>query len=82
MYVLTTKSSASASELLINGLKPYIDVIQIGDVTTGKNVGSVTLYDSPNFGTQNRNPSHRYAMQPIVLKIVDKNFPKIYLRKA
>ena len=49
IYILTTKSSASASELVINGLKPYINVVQIGDVTTGKNVGSITLYDSPNF---------------------------------
>jgi hypothetical protein len=48
-----------------------MDVVQIGDVTTGKNVGSVTLYDSPTFGTENRNPNHRYAMQPIVLKIVN-----------
>jgi carboxyl-terminal processing protease len=71
IYILTTKSSASASELVINGLKPYMDVVQIGDVTTGKNVGSVTLYDSPTFGTENRNPNHRYAMQPIVLKIVN-----------
>lgn len=71
IYILTTKSSASASELVINGLKPHITVVQIGDVTTGKNVGSVTLYDSPTFGTQNRNPKHRYAMQPIVLKIVN-----------
>ncbi len=73
LYVLTTRSSASASELLINGLKPYINVVQIGSVTTGKNVGSVTLYDSPTFGKENRNPDHRYAMQPIVLKIVNKN---------
>jgi C-terminal processing protease CtpA/Prc len=36
IYILTTKSSASASELVINGLKPYMDVVQIGDVTTGK----------------------------------------------
>jgi C-terminal processing protease CtpA/Prc len=71
IYILTTKSSASASELVINGLKSYMDVVQIGDVTTGKNVGSVTLYDSPTFGTENRNPNHRYAMQPIVLKIVN-----------
>jgi carboxyl-terminal processing protease len=71
IYILTTKSSASASELVINGLKPYMDVVQIGDVTTGKNVGSVTLYDSPTFGKDNRNPNHRYAMQPIVLKIVN-----------
>lgn len=71
IYILTTKSTASASELVINGLKPYMNVVQIGDVTTGKNVGSVTLYDSPTFGRANANPNHRYAMQPIVLKIVN-----------
>jgi carboxyl-terminal processing protease len=71
IYILTSKSSASASELVINGLKPYIEVVQIGDVTTGKNVGSITVYDSPTFGKTNRNPNHRYAMQPLVLKIVN-----------
>lgn len=71
VYILTTKSTASASELVINGLKPYINVVQIGDITTGKNVGSITVYDSPTFGKENRNPNHRYAMQPIVLKIVN-----------
>ena len=71
VYILTSASTASASELVINGLKPYITVVQIGDVTTGKNVGSVTLYDSPTFGKEDRNPKHRYAMQPLVLKIVN-----------
>jgi carboxyl-terminal processing protease len=71
IYILTSKSTASASELVINGLKPYIDVVQIGDITTGKNVGSITVYDSPTFGKENRNPNHRYAMQPLVLKIVN-----------
>ena len=71
IYILTSKSTASASELVINGLKPYINVVQIGDVTTGKNVGSVTLYDSPTFGKTNRNANHRYAMQPLVLKIAN-----------
>jgi carboxyl-terminal processing protease len=71
VYILTSQSSASASELVINGLKPFIDVVQIGDVTVGKNVGSITLYDSPTFDKENRNPNHRYAMQPIVLKIVN-----------
>lgn len=71
IYILTSAGTASASELVINGLKPYINVVQIGDITTGKNVGSVTLYDSPDFGKTNRNPNHRYAMQPIVLKIVN-----------
>lgn len=73
LYVLTTGSTASASELVINGLKPYIQVIQIGDYTVGKNVGSITLYDSPTFAKKDINTSHRYAMQPLVLKIVDKN---------
>lgn len=71
VYILTSASSASASELVINGLESHINVIQIGDVTVGKNVGSVTVYDSPTFGKENRNPNHRYAMQPIVLKIVN-----------
>ncbi|MES2748431.1 MAG: S41 family peptidase [Bacteroidota bacterium] len=71
VYILTSRSTASASELVINGLDPHINVVQIGDKTTGKNVGSVTLYDSPNFGNQNRNPNHKYAMQPIVLKIAN-----------
>ncbi len=71
VYILTSRGTASASELVINGLKPYVSVVQIGDVTVGKNVGSVTLYDSPDFGNSNRNPNHRYAMQPLVLKIVN-----------
>ena len=71
VYILTANGTASASELVINGLKPHISVVQIGDVTVGKNVGSVTLYDSPDFTDENRNPKHKYAMQPIVLKIVN-----------
>ncbi|WP_298120170.1 S41 family peptidase [Flavobacterium sp.] len=71
IYILTSRSTASASELVINGLKPYIEVVQIGDKTTGKNVGSVTLYDSPNFKKENLNPNHKYAMQPLVLKTIN-----------
>ena len=71
IYILTTSGTASASELVINGLAPYISVIQIGETTVGKNVGSVTLYDSPSFGKTGRNPNHKYAMQPLVLKIVN-----------
>ncbi len=72
VYILTSKSTASASELVINGLKPYIDVVQIGDVTTGKNVGSVTLYDSPTFSREGRSNKHKYAMQPLVIKTINK----------
>lgn len=68
VYILTTSNSASASELVINALNPYIDVIQIGTTTTGKYQASITLYDSPNFAREGANPSHTYAMQPLVLK--------------
>lgn len=71
VYVLTTERSASASELVINGLLPYIDVIQIGETTTGKFQASVTLYDSQNFGRDNANTTHTYAIQPLVLKSVN-----------
>lgn len=73
VYILTTTGTASASELVINGLKPYINVIQIGDVTTGKNVGSITLYDSPDFSRNDRNRTHKYAMQPLVIKTINKD---------
>ncbi|MFO7720807.1 MAG: S41 family peptidase [Gillisia sp.] len=71
VYVLTTTRSASASELIINGLEPYINVVQIGETTTGKFQASVTLYDSQNFGRANANTTHTYAIQPLVLKSVN-----------
>jgi C-terminal processing protease CtpA/Prc len=71
VFILTTSRSASASELVINGLDPYIDVVQIGETTTGKFQGSVPLYDSPNFGRLNANLNHTYAMLPLVLKSVN-----------
>ena len=45
VYIITTQGSASASELVINGLTPYMEVVQIGDVTRGKNEFSVTMVD-------------------------------------
>ncbi len=71
LYVLVTGSSASASELVINGLNPYIDVKLIGTKTVGKYVASVTLYDSENFTRSGANPDHTYAMQPIVLEEIN-----------
>lgn len=69
VYVIATKSSASASESLINCLDAYIDVQHIGTETHGKYTASVTLYDSPDFSRDNVNPNHTWAMQPIVLKV-------------
>lgn len=39
VFFIVSRSSASASELIINNLKPYMDVKLIGDSTYGKPVG-------------------------------------------
>ena len=67
LYVLTTSSTASSSEGIINNLAPYIEVIHIGDYTVGKNQGSITIKDYIN-NEGDVNPNHKYAMQPIVTK--------------
>ncbi|CAI8218411.1 MAG: Uncharacterised protein [Formosa sp. Hel1_33_131] len=73
LYVLTSDRSASASEMIINSLRSYIEVIQIGTKTVGKSQASVTIYDSPTFQKKDVNPSHSYAMQPLVAITVNKN---------
>lgn len=68
IYILTSRGTASASELTITGLKPYIKVVTIGGETYGKFVGSNTLYDSPAgdyVDAPKRNKRHNWAMQPI-----------------
>lgn len=75
LYVLTSGSTASASEMIINGLKPFMPVKVIGTTTYGKNVGSITLYDSPSSdytSQSSANSSHKNAMQPIVFQIFNK----------
>ena len=59
VYILTSNRTASASELIINGLKPYMDVFLIGNTTTGKNVGSIPFEDEAN-------PDNKYGILPIV----------------
>ncbi len=73
VYVLTTGRSASASELVINGLNPYINVVQVGGTTTGKFQASFLLYDAPapNFSRSQANPGHTYAMLPLVFKTIN-----------
>lgn len=39
VYVLTTDSTCSASELVMNSLSPFVEVISIGGATCGKPIG-------------------------------------------
>ena len=63
VFILTSNGTASASELVINNLKPFMDVILVGEHTYGKNVGSFTLTDSKNRWS--------YGLQPITFKIAN-----------
>lgn len=57
IYVLTSQSTASASELVINSLRTYIPVHVIGTTTVGKNMGSVGF------------DKNEWHIQPIVCQI-------------
>lgn len=59
LFVLTSNRTASASEALINGLRPFYSVYLLGEKTEGKNVGSVTL----------ENNEYNYELHPIVCRI-------------
>lgn len=72
VYILTSTSTASASELLINGLKPYMNNIYlIGNKTVGKNVGSISLF-------KENDPKNTWGMQPIVTKSYNSNMQSDY----
>lgn len=64
VYVLTGSRTASASELIINGLKPFMDVYLVGGTTVGKNVGSISIYDDED-------PENKWGIQPIVTKLLN-----------
>jgi len=66
IFFLTGSNTASASEMVINGLKPFLPCILIGDTTVGKNVGSTLVHDVTN--TKNQ-----WAFMPIILKYFNKN---------
>jgi len=43
VVVLSSASTCSASEMIINGLKPFIDVVQLGATSCGKPYGSAPV---------------------------------------
>ena len=73
VFVIGTNSTASSSELVMNGLDPYIEVIHVGETTRGKNEFSITLVDDPGNSyiydsdrEGNINPDNSYGLQPLV----------------
>ncbi|MGM0621164.1 MAG: S41 family peptidase [Bacteroidota bacterium] len=69
IYFLTGSGTASASELTIAGLEPYMDVTTIGESTYGKYTGSITV--TPDFYYENEDyysEFDNWGIQPIVVR--------------
>ena len=62
LVVITTRETASASECVMNGLKPLMNVVSLGDTTNGKPVGM----DGGDIGK-------KYFVAPVTFKIVNRN---------
>jgi len=41
VVVITTEATASASEMVVNSLRPYIEVVTVGSTTSGKPYSSI-----------------------------------------
>ncbi|EAT16825.1 peptidase S41 [Desulfuromonas acetoxidans DSM 684] len=63
---IVTESTMSASELMINMLKPYMDITLIGSTTAGKPVGSFAIEYCGNY------------IKPIAFKLVNANMEGDY----
>lgn len=75
VYIIATGASASASELLMVGLEPYLDVVHVGTTTVGKNEGSLLFVDDPEGGNvydpervDQINPNVQWGLQPIIVR--------------
>lgn len=66
IHIITSERTASASEIIINGLKPFMNVFLIGGTTFGKNVGSILIDEEDN-------PNNNYGLLPIVSMIFNSN---------
>lgn len=67
VYVITGARTCSASELVINGLRPFVTVVTVGDTTCGKPVGFLPQADgcgavvnAVNFESVNASNEGRY----------------------
>ncbi|MBN1251691.1 MAG: hypothetical protein JXR51_00740 [Bacteroidales bacterium] len=62
--ILTSNRTASASEAIINGLEPYMEVKIIGDTTAGKYTGASLFYDDVEY-------KHTWGLYLVINKIAN-----------
>ncbi|WP_156104401.1 S41 family peptidase [Chryseobacterium populi] len=63
VFILTSGSTASASEIVVNNLKPYLQVIQVGGTTLGKDMAGFPIVDE-------RKPRKiSWEIHPVIYKV-------------
>jgi C-terminal processing protease CtpA/Prc len=67
---ITTRSSASASEVVINSLRPYVDVKIVGDTTHGKPAG-MNIWGFPFPSQSEPDPDYVYVFAPITFEYLN-----------
>ncbi len=69
LYILTGSGTASASELTITGLSPYMNVTTVGDTTYGKYTASITVKPEDMYTDESYySDFDNWGLQPIVLR--------------
>lgn len=63
VFILTGGHTASAAEFLIKALRPYTEVIQIGERTLGKDMASFSIKDN------NSGKNNAWSIEPMVFKL-------------
>jgi len=61
IYILTSENTASSSELVISSLEPFMNIVLIGELTEGKNVGMQKYSDE----------QYEWAYWPITTKVTN-----------
>ncbi len=69
LYVLTGYGTASASELTICGLEPYMEVTTVGDTTYGKYTASTTIKPEEWYNNEaDYSDFKNWGLQPIIIR--------------
>jgi len=72
VHILTGRGTASASELTICGLEPYMDVILVGDTTYGKYTASITIKPEDWYQLESEYTDFKnWGLQPVVIRFAN-----------
>ena len=63
VFILTGRHTGSSAEFLIKALRPWTDVVQIGETTLGKDMASFSIKDN------NTGKNNAWSIEPMVFKL-------------